>query len=171
MVDCLGFFRANGTAYLVMEHVDGMSLAALLRQREAKGLPLDENELRSIVVPLLDTLSRLHKADVLHRDIKPSNILVRQASGQPVLIDFGAAKQQAAVFSKSVAPFTEGYAALEQVGEGDLGPLDGRLRDRGRDVENCGREPTTVGSAQSDKSGGARIGGIVGRARSATVGG
>lgn len=122
VVDCLGFFRSNGTAYLVMEHVDGLSLAALLRQREAKGLPLDENELRSIVVPLLETLSRLHKADVLHRDIKPSNILVRRSNGQPVLIDFGAAKQQAAVFSKSVAPFTEGYAALEQVGEGDLGP-------------------------------------------------
>ena len=122
VVACLGFFRANGTAYLVLEHVDGMSLAELLRQREAAGRPLDESELRSLVLPLLETLSRLHDADVLHRDIKPSNILVRRLDGSPVLIDFGAAKQHAALHSKSVAPFTEGYAALEQVGEGELGP-------------------------------------------------
>ena len=122
VVTCLDFFRANGTAYLAMELVEGMSLAELLRLREAGGNPLDEHELRSLVVPLLGTLSRLHKADVLHRDIKPSNILVRQRDGMPVLIDFGAAKQQATVHSKSAAPFTEGYAALEQVGEGELGP-------------------------------------------------
>ncbi len=122
VVAFLDFFRANGTAYLVMEHVDGMSLAELLRQREGAGRAIDENELRSLVVPLLATLSRLHKADVLHRDIKPSNILVRRSDCKPVLIDFGAAKQQAALHSKSLAPFTEGYAALEQVGEGELGP-------------------------------------------------
>lgn len=122
VVACLDFFRANGTAYLAMEHVEGMSLAELLRQREGRGNPLDEHELRFLVVPLLETLSRLHKADVLHRDIKPSNILVRQRDGMPVLIDFGAAKQHATVHSKSAAPFTEGYAALEQVGEGELGP-------------------------------------------------
>ncbi len=122
VITCLGYFRSNGTAYLVLEHVAGMSLATLLRQREAAGRPLDERELRSLVLPLLETLSRLHKADVLHRDIKPSNILVRRSDGRPVLIDFGAAKQQAALHSKSVAPYTEGYAALEQVGEGELGP-------------------------------------------------
>ncbi len=121
VVACLDFFRANGTAYLVLEHVNGMSLAELLHQREAAGRPLDESELRSLVLPLLKTLSRLHKADVLHRDIKPSNILVRRPEGIPVLIDFGAAKQQAAIYSKSAAPFTEGYAALEQVAEGELG--------------------------------------------------
>ncbi len=121
VVTCLGYFRANSTAYLVLEHVEGMSLATLLRQREAAGRPLDEGELRSLILPLLETLSRLHEADVLHRDIKPSNILVRRSDGSPVLIDFGAAKQQAALHSKSSAPFTEGYAALEQVAEGELG--------------------------------------------------
>ncbi len=122
VITCLGYFRSNGTAYLVLEHVDGMSLATLLRQREAAGRPIEEPELRSLVLPLLETLSRLHKADVLHRDIKPSNILVRRSDGKPVLIDFGAAKQQAALHSKSIAPYTEGYAAWEQIGEGELGP-------------------------------------------------
>ena len=122
VVTGLSFFRANGTAYFVMEYVDGMSLAELLRERESAGRPLDESELVSFVMPLLDTLSGLHRADVLHRDLKPSNILVRRSHGRPVLIDFGAAKQGAAVHSKSAAPFTEGYAALEQVSEGRLGP-------------------------------------------------
>ncbi len=122
VVACLGYFSANGTAYIVLEHVDGLSLAALLREREAAGRPLDESELRSLVLPLLESLERLHAADVLHRDIKPSNILLRRGDERPVLIDFGAAKQQVALHSKSVAPYTEGYAALEQVGAGKLGP-------------------------------------------------
>ncbi len=122
VVTGLSFFRANGTAYFVMDYVDGMSLAELLRERESAGRPLDESELLSFVMPLLDTLFGLHRADVLHRDLKPSNILVRRSDGRPVLIDFGAAKQGAAVHSKSAAPFTEGYAALEQVSEGRLGP-------------------------------------------------
>ena len=122
VVALLDFFRANGTAYLVMEHVDGVPLAQLLAARESAGSPLTEAELRSLMDPLLATLARLHAEDVLHRDIKPSNILVNRRDGQPVLIDFGAAKQGVARHTKSLAPFTEGYAALEQVGEGDLGP-------------------------------------------------
>ena len=121
VITCLDFFRANGTAYFVMEHVEGLSLAELLGRREKAGDPLDEKQMVSVVVPLLETLSRVHAAGVLHRDIKPSNILIRREDGMPVLIDFGAAKQTAAQHSKSLAPFTEGYAAIEQVGGGDLG--------------------------------------------------
>ncbi len=122
VVSCLDYFSANGTAYIVLEHIEGMSLAELLSKREAAGHPLNEPELLSLVRRLLESLSRLHRADVLHRDIKPSNILVRRVDGQPVLIDFGAAKQEAALRTKSKAPYTDGYAALEQVGEGELGP-------------------------------------------------
>ena len=122
VVTCLDFFRANGTAYLVMEYVNGRPLSDLLKGREGSGRPLDEEELLSLVNPLLKTLSRLHEAGVLHRDLKPSNILVRRRDWQPILIDFGAAKQGVALHSKSVAPYTVGYAALEQVGEGELGP-------------------------------------------------
>ena len=121
VVTCLDFFRANGTAYLVMEHEDGLPLSELLRQREAAGRPFEEEDLLAIAVPLLQGLSRVHAAGVLHRDIKPSNILVRREDGQPVLVDFGAAKQNAALHSKSLAPITEGYAAIEQIGDGELG--------------------------------------------------
>ena len=122
IVSCREFFRANGTAYLVMEHEDGMPLSELLQRREASGRPFDEADLLAVMVPLLEGLARVHEAEMLHRDIKPSNILVRRSDERPVLIDFGAAKQVAAERSKSLAPFTEGYAALEQVGEGKLGP-------------------------------------------------
>ena len=122
IVSCRDFFRENGTAYLVMEYEDGLPLSELLRRREASGRPFDEADLLAVMVPLLEGLRRVHETEMLHRDIKPSNILVRRSDERPVLIDFGAAKQGVAEHSKSLAPYTEGYAAWEQVGEGKLGP-------------------------------------------------
>ena len=121
VVTCLEFFRANGTAYFVMELEVGMPLSELLQRRENDGRPLDEGDLLAIAEPLLETLSEVHEAGVLHRDIKPSNILVRREDGMPILMDFGAAKRTVALRTKSLAPNTEGYAAIEQIGEGHLG--------------------------------------------------
>ena len=122
IVDCREFFRANGTAYLVMEYVEGLPLSELLRQREAAGKPFTESDLLGIAIPLAQGLAHIHRAGVIHRDIKPANILVRSSDQRPVLIDFGAAKQSVAEHSRSLAPYTEGYAALEQVADGQLGP-------------------------------------------------
>ena len=123
IVSCREFFRAHGTAYLVMGYEDGESLAEVLARREAEGRPFAAADLLGVMEPVLDGLERVHGAGVLHRDIKPSNILIRRRDGRPVLIDFGAAKQATARFSKSQAPYTEGYAALEQVADaGRLGP-------------------------------------------------
>ena len=122
IVDCRDFFRANGTAYLVMEYVEGLPLSELLRQREDAGRPFTESDLLGIAIPLAEGLAHIHRAGVIHRDIKPANILVRSTDQQPVLIDFGAAKQAVAEHSRSLAPYTEGYAALEQVADGQLGP-------------------------------------------------
>ena len=122
IVDCRDFFRTNGTAYLVMEYVEGLPLLELLRQREAAGRPFTESDLLGIAMPLAEGLAHIHRAGVIHRDIKPANILVRSADQQPVLIDFGAAKQAVAEHSRSLAPYTDGYAALEQVADGQLGP-------------------------------------------------
>ena len=123
IVSCREFFRAHGTAYLVMAYEEGQSLAEVLASREAEGRPFTESDLLAVMTPVLEGLASVHAAGVLHRDIKPSNILIRQRDGRPVLIDFGAAKQATARFSKSQAPYTEGYAALEQVADtGKLGP-------------------------------------------------
>ena len=121
IVSCRDFFRANGTAYLVMDLEEGMSLSELLQARETEGRPFDETDLLTVMVPLLEGLDLVHAAGVLHRDIKPANILIRREDDRPVLIDFGAAKQEFAQHSKSLAPFSPGYAAIEQVAEGRLG--------------------------------------------------
>ena len=122
VVACRDFFRGNGTAYFVMEFVDGLPLSQVLRNREASGRPFTEEDVLAIAVPLAEGLAHVHEAGVLHRDVKPANILIRRADGRPVLIDFGAAKQTIAGSTRSFAPYTEGYAALEQVAEGRLGP-------------------------------------------------
>ena len=130
VVSCLNYFEANGTAYLVMDYDDGLPLSEFLRQREAAGQPFTEADLRAVIDPLLEGLEVVHRAGVLHRDIKPGNIFVRRPDditgrpAQPVLIDFGAAKQNyVSLHSRSQAPYTPGYAAYEQVSsEGEIGP-------------------------------------------------
>ncbi len=122
IVSCRDFFRENGTAYLVMDLEEGMTLSALLFAREAEERSFDKADLLTVTIPLLEGLGQVHEAGVLHRDIKPANIFIRRKDNSPVLIDFGAAKQEFALHSKSLAPFSQGYAALEQVAEGTLGP-------------------------------------------------
>ena len=120
------FFRENGTAYMVMQFEDGMPLSRLLSAREARGRPFGETEMLGVVLPLLKGLHQVHSSGSLHRDIKPGNIIIRRTvseeSQRPVLIDFGAAKQALGQHSRSFAPYTDGYAAIEQVGDGRLGP-------------------------------------------------
>ncbi len=113
------YMQANGTAYMVMALVEGEPLSALYR-REA---PLPEERLKAIVLPVLDGLEDVHQAGFLHRDIKPANILMR-ANGQPVLIDFGAARQALGEKSRSITSvFTPGYAPFEQyTSSGKQGP-------------------------------------------------
>jgi TolA protein len=113
------FVEANGTAYMVMALVEGDNLSAILRQRGT----LDEQELRAIVLPLLDGLEQLHEAGLIHRDIKPANIILR-GGRSPTLIDFGAAREGLGRKSRSVTSIlTPGYAPFEQYGSaGDQGP-------------------------------------------------
>ena len=104
------FFEANGTAYLVMDYCDGDSLDKIVKMNG----PLDSSKLAKLVTPLLNGLSRVHSSNFLHRDIKPANIFVRH-DGSPVLLDFGAARQEVVSHSKSVTSLaTPGYGAVEQ---------------------------------------------------------
>ena len=130
VVDCLNLFEANGTAYLVMEYDDGLPLSTFLQLREEQGRPCSEDDLMAVMEPLLGCLSEVHRAGVYHRDIKPGNIFVRRADdvlgrpAEPMLLDFGAAKlDYLATHSRSGAPFTPGYAPLEQTSSiGEMGP-------------------------------------------------
>lgn len=123
VAQCTDYFEAHGTGYLVMAYQDGLPLTELLARREALGNPLREWEIIGILIPLLEGLAAVHAEDMLHRDIKPGNIFIRREDGQPVLLDFGAAKQDFSRRSKSRSAYTEGYASMELVDEdGVLGP-------------------------------------------------
>ena len=103
------FVEAHGTAYIVMEYVEGESLTAIL---ESRGL-LSAAEWRPCLDRLLDGLAHVHGQGYLHRDIKPGNIVVRAADNQPVLIDFGAARVAAGERTHTRV-LTPEYAPIEQ---------------------------------------------------------
>jgi tetratricopeptide (TPR) repeat protein len=110
IVSVLRYFQANATAYLVMDYVEGESLERILKRDG----PMPEEPLRGLLGPLLDGLQNIHEAGFLHRDIKPDNIVVR-ASGTPVLIDFGSARQALAGASLGMTAIVSGgYAPIEQ---------------------------------------------------------
>jgi serine/threonine protein kinase len=113
------FFEANGTAYLVMDYCDGVPLDSMI----SKNGSLTKDQVEKIIYPILDGLERVHKANFLHRDIKPANIFIK-SDGSPVLLDFGAARQEMLSHSRSVTSMaTPGYAAFEQYStHGKQGP-------------------------------------------------
>jgi serine/threonine protein kinase/class 3 adenylate cyclase len=107
------YFKANGTAYMVMDYVEGESLKAYLKRYPQP--PIDS--LRALLAPLLDGLEKVHAAGFLHRDIKPDNIFVREG-GDPVLIDFGSARASAGQTRTLTTLVTPGYAPFEQYASG-----------------------------------------------------
>ncbi len=109
------FFEANGTAYLVMQYYQGLSLAEYVDQQGGR---LKEKAAVQLLLPVLDGLRAAHTKNILHRDIKPQNIyLARLESGgiRPILLDFGAARQAMGEHSRSLSVIlTPGYAPFEQ---------------------------------------------------------
>ncbi len=104
-------FRDNGTAYLVMEFLDGWTLEEFLKRRDGK--ITFETALR-IMLPVVDALSAIHAEGVLHRDISPDNIHLTR-DGKVKLIDFGAARNALGQKSRNLSIILkEGYAPEEQ---------------------------------------------------------
>lgn len=112
------YLEANGTAYVVMQLVEGETLGSRWR-RDGR---LSPAAVERLVPPLLDGLQQIHAAGVLHRDIKPDNIIVA-ADGAPTLIDFGASRVAVADRTQALtAVYTPRYAAPEQMTSGQQGP-------------------------------------------------
>jgi serine/threonine protein kinase len=115
IVRVMRFFEANGSAYMVMEYVEGDALPDWLKSRR----PVTEPQLAALAAPLLEGLEVVHKSGYMHRDIKPSNIYIRD-DGSPVLLDFGSARQKSHELTAIVTP---GYAPFEQYhSQGKQGP-------------------------------------------------
>src|SRR5215470_20269571 len=77
--------RQNGIDYLVMEYIEGESLA----HRLGKG-PLPLNQALGYATQVADALDKAHRAGIVHRDLKPANIMLTRTGAK--LLDFGLAK-------------------------------------------------------------------------------
>lgn len=106
-------WEGSDAAFLVMEYVEGSSLAELIADRRH----LEIDEVNRLFLELLDVLEYLHSRvpPVLHRDIKPANLIVR-TDGAPVLVDFGAVRNvfRAPDDDGSTVVGTYGYMPYEQ---------------------------------------------------------
>ena len=104
-------FEGSGTAYLVMEYVEGSTLKEWMPSHAG-----DVSAVQRVLEQLLHTLHYLHGNSVLHRDIKPGNIIIRE-DGIPIIIDFGSAHLGTA--NHTLTPVgSPGYAAPEQFSPG-----------------------------------------------------
>ena len=108
-------FEENGTAYYVMDYVDGENLAERLKRTDKS---MSEQEVRAILPQILDALKSVHDAGIWHLDLKPANIMLDKA-GNVKLIDFGASKQlnaqKGGATTSTAISYTNGYAPREQM--------------------------------------------------------
>ena len=116
------YFETHGTCFLVMDYIEGASLAAVLRQ-EPTGFAAPR--VRSLLIQLLSSIRIVHQAGLMHRDIKPANIILRD-DDRVVLIDFGSTRQAArSEHTTYTQIYSGGYAPPEQM----LGERQGEYSD------------------------------------------
>ena len=105
--DCIA---ENDTAYIIMEYLEGETLAERLKREKT----IPEKEALEIMMPVMKSLEAVHNADIIHRDIAPDNIFLTK-DGRVKLIDFGAARFATTAYSRSLTVIIKpGYSAEEQ---------------------------------------------------------
>ena len=115
-------FIQNETAYIVMDFIEGETLLKKL-QREG---PMDYGTCVSLMTPIMQALSEVHKHGIIHRDISPDNIMV-QNDGRLILLDLGAAKDldiqgKDGNMQSSQMVAKQGFSPVEQYGrDGKIG--------------------------------------------------
>ena len=110
------FFSTNGTAYLVMEYLDGVTLSDKMK---AEGR-LPAQKLLSMLRPLMEDIGKLHASGIIHRDISPDNIMW-MPDDTLKLLDFGCARSMEDGKSMSVL-LKHGFAPVEQYQTRGQGP-------------------------------------------------
>ena len=114
IVSVTDVFEENGTAYYVMEYIEGSSLNELIKTRGK----LDEQTSLRYLRQVSEALCYVHSQNRLHLDIKPGNIMIDKEDNA-ILIDFGASKQYDEANGENTSTLmgkTPGYAPLEQMG-------------------------------------------------------
>ena len=113
------YFEENGTAYIVMEYLDGEDLSHYA-VRHGK---FTFDEALDLLEPAMLALDKVHKKGLIHRDISPSNLMVL-SDGRIKVLDFGAARLQSVNGELSLSVMLKpGYAPIEQYStHGEQGP-------------------------------------------------
>ena len=119
IVDVRDFFTENNTAYIVMEFLDGVNLNEYIYKNGV----IEAKQTFEMMLPLMRSLQKMHKQNVIHRDISPDNIM-RQNDGTLKLMDFGSARQYSREGSVSLSVVLKPcYAPYEQYSrKGKQGP-------------------------------------------------
>lgn len=105
-------FEDNFTAYMAIDFIDGLDLQEVI---EGKGPQLTPQDVVVITEKLLGAVGFIHDHDMLHRDISPDNVLIDK-SGEPILIDFGAARDEASAKNRAMSALRvvkDGYSPQE----------------------------------------------------------
>lgn len=118
IVSAYGFFEENGTAYIVMEYLEGRTLKDEL---QAHPDPMSLEETLKLLTPVASALEAVHAAGLVHRDISPDNIMLTPTGAK--LLDFGAARAFSLQGERSnTINVKMGYAPQEQYNvHGDQG--------------------------------------------------
>ena len=120
IITFMNVLELNGTAYLVSDFTDELSLAKLCINRHTQ---FDEDQLRVIFLPILDALKQVHKHAIIHGAVTPENILLNKEA-EPILVYFASARLALALQTDTLSEFISAdYAPPEYGGtSGELGP-------------------------------------------------
>ena len=119
IVNIIDVFEENGTAYYVMDFIEGGSLAEKVQSEGS----LPENVAKRYILQIADALNYIHQRYMNHLDVKPGNIMLSR-NDNAILIDFGLSKQYDSQtgHQTSTTPvgISHGYAPMEQYKEGGV---------------------------------------------------
>ncbi len=118
IVDVRDYFEANGTAYIIMEYLDGIDLNQYLLRYG----PIRADKVFELMLPVMRSLEKINAAGIIHRDISPDNIMFL-TDGSLKLMDFGSARHFTNNEKEMSVMLKQGYAPEEQYSKnGAQGP-------------------------------------------------